>query len=172
VLTNGALIWWEALCVLDKPKTWNDLKIIMREIFVQQHLEEVVSIAPPSMPNLLQDSEQKQQDKDDANESEDSVEKHCVHSDQRAYMLAENFGRDDTLQNWNHGHISPHNFRSLCFRNPVLLCVVQDRFREQSTPRTAFRQEGEDDEDMPPMHMVMIGPWHGEDGGQQGCPSH
>ena len=37
-------------------------------------------------------------------------------------------------------------------------------------PRTAFRQEGEDDEDMTPMHMAMFGAWYGGVGGQQGCP--
>jgi hypothetical protein len=47
---------------------------------------------------------------------------------------------------------------------------VQDPFRAQSTLRTAFRQEEEDDEDMTPMHMTMIGVWH-EKGVQQGYPS-
>ena len=57
-------------------------------------------------------------------------------------------------------------------RNPVLLYVVQDQFQAQSTPRTAFRQEREDDEDMTPMHMTMFGAWYGGGlGGQQGCPS-
>jgi hypothetical protein len=62
VLTNSALVWWEDLCALDKPKTWNGLKINMRENFVQQHLEEAVSIAPPPMPNLLQDVAKKKVD--------------------------------------------------------------------------------------------------------------
>jgi hypothetical protein len=48
---------------------------------------------------------------------------------------------------------------------------VQDQFQAQSTPRTAFHQEGEDDEDMTPMHMTMFGAWDGGEGGQQGCPS-
>ena len=49
------------------------------------------------------------------------------------------------------------NFSFLCPRNPVLLYVVQDQFQAQSTPRMAFHQEGEDDEDMTPMHMTMFG---------------
>jgi hypothetical protein len=34
-----------------------------------------------------------------------SIDTHCVHFDQEAYMLAEIFVRDDTLENWKHGHI-------------------------------------------------------------------
>ena len=76
------------------------------------------------------------------------------------------------LETWKHGHVLSHNYFSfLCPRNPVLLYVVQDRFQAQSTPRTTFRQEGEDDEDMTPMHMTMFGAWDGGEGGQQGCPS-
>ena len=81
-------------------------------------------------------------------------------------MLAEIFMRDDMLQSWKHGNIPSHNyFSSLCFRNPY---VVQDQFQAQSTPRMAFHQEGEDDEDMTPMHMTMFGAWYGGVGGQQG----
>ena len=93
---------------------------------------------------------------------QDSVDIHPVHSDHRVYMLAEIFMRDDMLETWKHGHVLSHNyFSSLCFRNPVLLYVVQDQFQAQSTPRTAFHQEGEDDEDMTSIHMTMLG-----DGGQ------
>ena len=35
----------------------------------------------------------------------------------------------------------------------------------------AFRQEGEDDADMTPMHMTIFGAWYGGIGGKQGCPS-
>ena len=87
-------------------------------------------------------------------------------------MLAKIFMRDDMLETWKHGHVPSHNyFSSLCLRNPVLFCVVQDQFQAQSTPRMAFRQEGEDDEDMTPMYMTMFGAWYGGVGGQQGCPS-
>jgi hypothetical protein len=86
-------------------------------------------------------------------------------------MLAEIFVQDDTLENWKHGQIPPHNYLgSLYFCNPILLCVMQDQFRAHSTPRTAFSQEEKDDEDMIPMYMTMIGPSHGK-GVQQGCPS-
>ena len=70
-------------------------------------------------------------------------------------------------ETWKHGHVPSHNYFScLCLRNPILLYVVQDQFQAQS--RTAFRQEGEDDEDMTPMHMIMFDAWYG---GLQGCPS-
>jgi hypothetical protein len=48
---------------------------------------------------------------------------------------------------------------------------VRDRFQVQSTPRTAFGQEGEDDADMATMLMSIRGAWIGEDGVQQGFPS-
>ena len=103
---------------------------------------------------------------------QESVDIHRVHLDHGVYMLAEVFMRDDMLETWKHGHVPSHNyFSSLCLRNPILLCVVQDQFQAQSTPRTAFRQEGEDDEDMTPMHMIMFGAWYGGVGVQQGCPS-
>jgi hypothetical protein len=61
---------------------------------------------------------------------QDSVDTHHVHSDQEAYMLAEVFVQDDTLENWKHGHIPSQNyFTFLYFCNPVFLCVVQDQFR-------------------------------------------
>ena len=77
-------------------------------------------------------------------------------------MLAEIFMRNDMLETWKYGHVPSHNyFSSLCLRNPVLLYVVQDQFQAQSTPRMAFRQEGEVDEDMTPMHMTMFCAWYG-----------
>ena len=79
---------------------------------------------------------------------QDSVDIHRVHSDHGVYMLAKIFMRDDMLETWKHGHVPSHNyFSSLCLRT-VLLCVVQDQFQAQSTPRMAFGQEGEDDEDI------------------------
>jgi hypothetical protein len=77
-------------------------------------------------------------------------------------MLAKFYMQDDIFTNWRHGDIPPHNnFDFFGFRNPVRSCVVQDRFQVQSTPRTAFHQEGENDEDMTPMHTTMIGAWNG-----------
>ena len=67
------------------------------------------------------------------------------------------------LETWKHGHVPSHNyFSSLCLRNPVLCCVVQDQFQAQSTPRTAFHQEGEDVEDMTSMHTLCLA--HGIEG--------
>jgi sulfur transfer protein SufE len=66
-------------------------------------------------------------------------------------MLAEFFMQDDTVENWKQGFVLLHNyFSSIYIRNPVLLCASQDWFQVQSTPRTTFRQEGEDDADMEP----------------------
>jgi hypothetical protein len=85
---------------------------------------------------------------------QDSVDKHRVPSDQEAYITMQ----DHTFIKWKHGDISPLNtFGFLCSCNPVLLCVVQYRFQVQSTPRTTFRQEGEDDTDMATMLMSMRG---------------
>jgi hypothetical protein len=38
VLRHLASIWWESLSFSDKPHTWNDMKILMREIFVNLSL--------------------------------------------------------------------------------------------------------------------------------------
>ena len=104
---------------------------------------------------------------------QDGVDKHCVFSNQGAHMLADISMRDDSFHSLKHGHTPLHNnFGSLCFCNPALLCFVQNHFQAHSTPRTAFLQEGEDEEDMTPMHTTMIGAWHQERGVQQGCPSH
>jgi hypothetical protein len=52
-LTSCALTWWENLCVSDKPGTWKDMKILMREKFYQQDLAEHIPIVSSSMPNIL-----------------------------------------------------------------------------------------------------------------------
>jgi hypothetical protein len=76
------------------------------------------------------------------------------------------------INNRKHGHIPPPNcFGLLYFRNPVLLCVVQALFQVQSTPRTTFLQQVENDEDLTPMHRTMIGACDGVGEVQQGCPS-
>jgi hypothetical protein len=108
----------------------------------------------------------------DTNLLQDGVEVQCVPSDHEGCMLAEFFMQDDTLENWKRGFVLLHNdSSSICFRNPVLLYASQDWFQVQSTPWTAFRQEGEDDADMETMLMSMHGAWIGEDGVQQGFPS-
>jgi hypothetical protein len=38
-LMNNALAWWKHLCESDKlPKTWNDVKILMRKLLLIHHL--------------------------------------------------------------------------------------------------------------------------------------
>jgi hypothetical protein len=103
---------------------------------------------------------------------QDSVAKHFVSSAHDAYMLAKFSMPDDIFTNWKHDDIPPHNnFDFFGFRNRVCSCVVQDRFQVQSTPRTAFHQEGENDEDMTHMHTTTIGAWNGAEEVQQGFPS-
>ena len=64
VLRGTALTWWEILRPLDKPQTWDDMKIVMRENFVNpslainsndevNHLEEESTVISLAMPNLL-----------------------------------------------------------------------------------------------------------------------
>ena len=38
VLRLSALTWWESLSPLDKPQTWDDMKIVMIENFVKPSL--------------------------------------------------------------------------------------------------------------------------------------
>ena len=99
---------------------------------------------------------------------QDSIGKDRVYFNRADYM----FVGKDKLQTWTCGHILSHNIvHSHYFGNLVCPHVVQDRLQTKSTPRTAFRQEGEDDEDMTPMLTAMFGTWLGGVGGQQGCPS-
>jgi hypothetical protein len=60
--TSSALTWWENLCVLHKPQTWKDMKILMREKFSQHDLAEHIPIASSTMPNILQDNAQNRED--------------------------------------------------------------------------------------------------------------
>jgi len=63
VLRHLASTWWESLSSSDKPHTWNGMKIVMRETFVQPSLviyssDEVHQpnqslVIPLAMPNLL-----------------------------------------------------------------------------------------------------------------------
>jgi len=72
VLRHLASTWWKFLSSLDKPHIWNDMKIVMRETFVQpslliyssdevQQLDQSLAI-PPTISNLLQDNIQKSED--------------------------------------------------------------------------------------------------------------
>jgi hypothetical protein len=73
-LTNNALTWWKHLCESDElPKTWNDVKILIRKTFVDSSLasnlnfeihsfEEEPTIASPIVHNILQEVEIKQEE--------------------------------------------------------------------------------------------------------------
>jgi hypothetical protein len=103
---------------------------------------------------------------------QDSNDKHHVSFNNEVSRDADNFMRHDMIHNWKNGHIPPHNcFGLLYFRNPVLLCVVQDRFQVQSMLRTTFLQERENDEDMTLMHTTMSSELNGVEEVQLGCPS-
>jgi hypothetical protein len=56
------------LCVSDKPQTWKDMKILMREKFYQHDLAEHIPIVSSSMPNILQDNAQNKEDYTEENE--------------------------------------------------------------------------------------------------------
>ena len=82
VLRYSALTWWESLSPLDKPQTWDDMKFLMRETFANPYhivnsydevfqLEDQSIIVSLAMTNLLQDSEQTQEDKDDGKQNEE-----------------------------------------------------------------------------------------------------
>ena len=82
VLRLSALIWWECLSPLDKPQTWVDMKILTRETFASPshivnsydevfQLEDQSIVVSLAMTNLLQNSEQTQEDKDDAKQNEE-----------------------------------------------------------------------------------------------------
>jgi hypothetical protein len=56
------------LCVSDKPKTFKDIKIIMREKIYQHDLEKHIPIVSSSMPNILRDNAQNKEDYTEENE--------------------------------------------------------------------------------------------------------
>jgi hypothetical protein len=79
VLRYSALSWWESLDPSNKPQTWNDMKLLMRETFVNpppvltsyvevHHLEEESVVIPLSMTNLLQNNVHKREDDVEENE--------------------------------------------------------------------------------------------------------
>ena len=98
---------------------------------------------------------------------QDSIGKDRVYFNRADYMSV----GQDMLQTWTCGHILSHNIvHSHYFGNLVCPHVVQDRLQTKSTPRTAFRQEREDDEDMTSIHMTMLEEPYGDQGDQRGCP--
>ena len=82
VLRHSALVWWDSLSSSDKPQTWKDMKLFMRETFVNpppalnsydevQNIEDQSIVVSLATPNLLQDADQKQEDKNDMEENEE-----------------------------------------------------------------------------------------------------
>jgi hypothetical protein len=79
-LTNNALVWWKCLCESNEmPKTWNDVKILIRKTFVDSSptsnlnfeihsLVEEATIASPVVYNILQQVEIKQEKEPAMNE--------------------------------------------------------------------------------------------------------
>jgi hypothetical protein len=84
-LMNNALAWWKHLCESDElPKTWNNVKILMRKTFVDSspasnlnseihYLEEEATIASRIVHNILQEVEIKQEKEQVMNEHDTSV---------------------------------------------------------------------------------------------------
>jgi hypothetical protein len=63
VLRDPASTWWERLSIPNKPQTWNDMKFLMREIFVNpppvlnsndevHHLDDQSIVIPLAMANF------------------------------------------------------------------------------------------------------------------------
>ena len=95
VLRLSALTWWECLSPLDKPQTWDDMKILVRETFASPshivnsydevfQLEDQSIVLSLAMTKLLQDSEQTQEDKDDAKQNEELTTS-CANSEPSSY---------------------------------------------------------------------------------------
>jgi hypothetical protein len=53
VLTNSALTWWESLTPSDRPQTWADMKMLMRERFVSSN--DIISSNKLELPLLHDD---------------------------------------------------------------------------------------------------------------------
>ena len=96
---------------------------------------------------------------------QDSIDKDCVPYDRGAYKFA------GIHTNWTHGHVSSWSFSPHYFGNLVCFRVVQNHFQAHSTPRTAFLQEEEDDEDMSSVGTTTIGEWHRDPRDQHGYPN-
>jgi hypothetical protein len=87
------------------------------------------------------------------NPLQDSIDKDHVHFNRADYM----FVGQDMLQIRTCGHILSHNIVHFhYFGNRVCPHDVQDRHQAKSTPRTAFHQEREDDEDMASTYTTML----------------
>ena len=79
---------------------------------------------------------------------QDSIEKDGVHHDHGTYKFANIYNREHIQTNWIYGHVSSQSVSFHYFGHPFCSRDVQHQFQTLSKPRTAFHQEGEDDEDM------------------------
>jgi hypothetical protein len=79
VLTHSALSWWESLTPSNKLQTWKDLKILMRETFINtthvlnssddvHRLVDHTIVIPLAATNLFQDRIKKLEDEVKENE--------------------------------------------------------------------------------------------------------
>ena len=93
VLRHFALSWWQSLDPLDKPHSWDDMKLLMRVTFVNappslnsydevNHLEEEFVVISLAMPNFLQDNVHKQEDD---MEDHEELTTSCVNSEPSHY---------------------------------------------------------------------------------------
>ena len=109
VLRLSALTWWESLSPLDKPQTWDDMKILMRETFASPshivnsydevfQLEDQSIVVSLAMTNLLQDSEQTQEDKDDAKQNEELTTS-CANSEPSPHNSCSTLAENESKSN-------------------------------------------------------------------------
>ena len=79
---------------------------------------------------------------------QDSIDKDGVHHYHEAYKFPNIYIREDIQTNWIYDLVSSQNAGFHYFGHPFCSRDVQHQFQTLSKPRMAFRQEGEDDEDM------------------------
>ena len=141
VLRHSALVWWDSLSSSDKPQTWIDMKLLMRETFVNpppalnsynevQNIEDQSIVISLATPNLLQDSEQKQEDKDGMDKNEELTSS-CENSEPSFHnapiTLAEIESKGNATVFWAIGPCT------------MLVQVVDAPLASSSNPRTSLR---------------------------------
>ena len=110
VLRHFALSWWQSLDPLDKPHSWDDMKLLMRVTFVNappslnsydevNHLEEEFVVISLAMPNFLQDNVHKQED--DMKDHEELTTS-CANSEPSHYNAPITLAENDDIGN-THG---------------------------------------------------------------------
>ena len=97
------------LSPLDKPQTWDDMKIHMRETFASPshivnsydevfQLEDQSIVVYLAMTNLVQDSEQTQEDKDDAKQNEELTTS-CANSEPSPHNSRSTLAKNESKGN-------------------------------------------------------------------------